>query len=129
MNIIFTIHLIFLGWILVTPFLNDRRQLEFYSMVIPFIFYHWSVNDDTCALTQAEMMVTGKNKDETFMGRVVGPIYKMEENDINKLTKTVFFALWAFTGYRLGHFNMFAEDLRKILKGGVAAASRSRVSS
>jgi hypothetical protein len=116
MNIIFIIHVIFLGWILVTPFLNDRRQLEFYSMVIPFIFYHWSVNDDTCALTQAEMMVTGKNKDETFMGRVVGPIYKMEENDINKLTKTVFFALWALVGYRLGHFNMFAEDLRKILK-------------
>ena len=116
MNIIFIIHVIFLGWILVTPFLNDRRQLEFYSMVIPFIFYHWSVNDDTCALTQAEMMVTGKNKDETFMGRVVGPIYKMEENDIDKLTKTVFFALWALVGYRLGHFNMFAEDVRKILK-------------
>lgn len=129
MNIIFTIHLIFLGWILVTPFLNDRRQLEFYSMVIPFIFYHWSVNDDTCALTQAEMMVTGKNKDETFMGRVVGPIYKMEENDINKMTKTLFFFLWAFVGFRLGHFEMFMDDLRKILKGGVAAASRSRASS
>ena len=68
MNIIFIIHVIFLGWILVTPFLNDRRQLEFYSMVIPFIFYHWSVNDDTCALTQAEMMVTGKTRTRRSWG-------------------------------------------------------------
>jgi len=26
------------------------------------------VNDDTCALTQAEVALTGKSKDETFMG-------------------------------------------------------------
>jgi len=116
MNIIFAIHFVFLVWILVTPFLNDRRNLEFYSMVIPFIFYHWSVNDDTCALTQAEMAITGKHKDETFMGRVVGPIYKMEENDVNKMTKTMFFALWALVQYRLGYFNLFVEDLSKILK-------------
>jgi hypothetical protein len=117
MNIIFLIHLVFLFWILLVPFTNDRRQLEFYSMVIPFIFYHWSVNDDTCALTQAEMYVTGREKDETFMGRVVGPIYKMEENDVNRLTKTLFFALWALVQYRLGHFDTFVKDLDKMFKG------------
>ncbi len=79
MNIIFLIHLIFLFGILIVPFMNNQKNLEFYSMLIPFIFYHWSVNDDTCALTQAEMLVTGKHKEETFMGRLVGPIYKMEE--------------------------------------------------
>ncbi len=114
MNIIFVIHLVFLLWILVVPFMNDRRQLEFYSIVIPFIFYHWSVNDDTCALTQAEMYVTGRDKDETFMGRVVGPIYKMEENDVNRLTKTLFFVLWAFVQYRLGHFDSFLKDINKM---------------
>ncbi len=117
MNIIFLIHLGFLLWILVTPFMNDRKQLEFYSMVIPFIFYHWSVNDDTCALTQAEMYVTGRDKDQTFMGRVVGPIYKMEENDVNRLTKTLFFMLWSFVQYRLGHFDSFIKDLYKVFKG------------
>ena len=116
MNIIFLIHFIFLLWILIIPFVYERRQLEFYSMVIPFIFYHWSVNDDTCALTQAEMYVTGKEKDETFMGRVVGPIYKMEENDINRLTKTLFFMLWAFVQYRLGHFDSFVKDLSNVFK-------------
>ena len=116
MNIIFALHTIFILMILIVPFTNNRRNLEFYSMVIPFIFYHWSVNDDTCALTQAEVAMTGKSKDETFMGRLVGPIYKMEENDVNKMTKTMFFALWAFTQYRLGVFDTFFDELQETLK-------------
>jgi len=116
MNIIFFMHVVFLLAILIVPFTNNRKNLEFYSMLIPFLFYHWSVNDDTCALTQAEMFMTGKHKDETFMGRLVGPIYKMEDNEVNKLTKTLFFALWAFVQYRLGHFKEFTKDLNQTLK-------------
>ena len=116
MNIIFLIHLIFLIGILVVPFTNNRRNLEFYSILIPFIFYHWSINDDTCALTQAEMYFSGKEKEETFMGRVVGPIYKMSDDDVGKLTKTLFFVLWAIVQYRLGHFKGFTRDLSEVKK-------------
>ena len=109
----------FLICILVVPFTNNKKNLEFYSILIPFLFYHWSVNDDTCALTQAEMFVTGQKKEETFMHRVVSPIYKMEDNDVNKLTKTVFFLLWTFVQYRLGRFDTFITDLRKIMSGQI----------
>lgn len=114
MNIIFWIHLVFLFAILVIPFTQNRRNLEFYSILIPFLFYHWSVNDDTCALTQMEMAVTGQEKESTFMHRVVSPIYKMEDNDINKLTKTMFFLLWALVQYRLGRFDLIIGDLKAI---------------
>ena len=77
-----------------------------YSLLVPFIFYHWSVNDDTCALTQMEMYVTGNNKDETFFGRIVGPIYKMEDTDANNLLKTVMFGLWLVVQYRLGRIGV-----------------------
>ena len=107
MNIIFLIHLIFLIGILVVPFTNNRRNLEFYSILI---------NDDTCALTQAEMYFSGKEKEETFMGRVVGPIYKMSDDDVGKLTKTLFFVLWAIVQYRLGHFKGFTRDLSELKK-------------
>ncbi len=106
MNIIFLIHVIFLLWILIIPFTNDRRSLEFYSMAIPFIFYHWSVNDDTCALTQMEMYVTGNAKEETFFGRIMGPIYKMDDTDANNLLKTLMFGLWLFVQYRLGRIDL-----------------------
>jgi hypothetical protein len=65
------------------------------------------------------MYVTGQQKEETFMHRVVSPIYKMEDNDVNNLTKTVFFFLWALVQYRLGRFDMFIDDLRDLMSGKV----------
>lgn len=115
MNIIFWIHLMFLIAIFTVPFTNNRRNLEFYSILIPFLFYHWSVNDDTCALTQMEMAVTGREKETTFIHRVVSPIYKMEDNEINKLTKTMFFFLWSFVQYKLGRFDLFIGNLRMLV--------------
>ena len=114
MNIIFWIHLVFLIGILVVPFTNDRRNLEFYSILIPFLFYHWSVNDDTCALTQMEMVVTGNSKDETFFGRIMGPIYKMDDTDANKFLKSIFFFLWLLVQYRLDRIDL--EPLHEIRK-------------
>jgi hypothetical protein len=102
------------------PVTSRRRNLEFYSILIPFLFYHWSVNDDTCALTQAEMYVTGQQKEETFMHRVVSPIYKMEDNDVNNLTKTVFFMLWGLVQYRLGRFDTFIDDFKDLLSGKIS---------
>ena len=120
MNIIFWIHLVFLIAVLVVPFTNDQRNLEFYSILIPFLFFHWSVNDDTCALTQAEMYVTGKTKEDSFMHQIVSPIYKMDDTEANKLTKTVFFVLWGFVQYRLGRFDMFIDDFKDLLSGKIS---------
>ena len=106
MNIIFYIHLILFIAMLVIPFLKNTQLLEMYSLLVPFIFYHWSVNDDTCALTQMEMYVTGNSKEETFFGRIMGPIYKMEDTDANNLLKTVMFGLWMLVQYRLGRINL-----------------------
>jgi len=102
MNIIFYIHLLLFLTVLIVPFLKNKELLELYSILIPFIFYHWSVNDDTCALTQMEMYVTGNSKEETFFGRIMGPIYKMDDTDANNLLKTVMFGLWLFVQYKLG---------------------------
>jgi hypothetical protein len=106
MNIIFFIHLVLFMAVLVIPFLKNTQLLEMYSILIPFIFYHWSVNDDTCALTQMEMYVTGNSKEETFFGRIMGPIYKMDDTDANNLLKTVMFGLWLFVQYRLGRIDL-----------------------
>jgi len=64
------------------------------------------VNDDTCALTQMEMYVTGNSKEETFFGRIMGPIYKMDDTDANNLLKTLMFGLWLFVQYRLGRIDL-----------------------
>ena len=91
---------------LIVPFMKNKQNLEFYSLLVPFIFFHWSVNDDTCALTQMEMYVTGNSKDETFFGRVVGPIYKMDDNEANNLLKSLLFGLWLLVQFRLGRIDL-----------------------
>jgi hypothetical protein len=115
MNIIFTLHAVFLIWLIVIPFVNDERLLQMYSILIPFIFYHWSVNDDTCAMTQLETYMTGKNKDETFFHRLVSPVYKMDDTAANNLLKSMLFFLWMFTQYRLERFKIVEDDLKTIL--------------
>lgn len=116
MNLIFYIHLVLFLAVVIMPFTNRRENLEFFSVLVPFLFYHWSVNDDTCALTLLEQRVTGKHKDELFMQRLVGPIYKMDDSDLNNAFKTLMFGLWSFAQYRLGHFDFIAEDLKKIVR-------------
>ena len=91
---------------LIVPFMKNKQNLEFYSLLVPFIFFHWSVNDDTCALTQMEMYVTGNSKDDTFFGRVVGPIYKMDDNEANNLLKSLLFGLWLLVQFRLGRIDL-----------------------
>tara|TARA_B100000427_G_scaffold85630_1_gene70219 strand:- start:655 stop:957 length:303 start_codon:yes stop_codon:yes gene_type:complete len=99
---------------LVVPFMKNRQNLEFYSLLVPFIFFHWSINDDTCALTQMEMVMTGNKKEETFFGRVMGPIYMMDDTDANNLLKTVFFSLWMLVQFRLDRIDLSPlYELRK----------------
>lgn len=101
-KIIFMFHiLIFIAGV-ITPFIAKRPLLLAYSLLIPFIFFHWAINDDTCALTQLECLLTNEPKDKTFMGRLIGPIYNVSDDMIGKLTKGLFFTLWLITQWRLG---------------------------
>jgi hypothetical protein len=114
MNVIFLLHLVLFLIILVIPFTNNKRHLEVYTIMIPFIWLHWMTNDDTCALTQLEMALTKKEKHETFFGRLVSPVYKMNEEDANKFWISVMFFLWLFVQWRLGRLEFLKDDLKII---------------
>ncbi len=99
---IFGIHVIVLIVGLLIPFIAKRPLLIMYSLVVPFLFFHWAVNDDTCFLTQMECICTGEPKERTFMGRVMSPIYNVPDDVIGNATKMVFFLLWVLVQWRLG---------------------------
>jgi hypothetical protein len=96
---------------LIVPFAGTEEHLEFYSLLVPFLFFHWTTNDDTCALTQLEAWFTGKDKYDTFMGRVMSPIYNVDDHDASYLIKVVFFFLWIIVQFRLGRI-----DVTKLLR-------------
>ena len=100
--IIRVIHLSFVIWVLITPFTNDKSVLQLYTLFIPFLFLHWTLNDDTCILTVIEKAVSDKkHNSDTFTGRIVGPIYKLDDSAMSQINKIVSFGLWLFTMFRL----------------------------
>ena len=102
-QIIFLLHLLLYLAAILTPFIGPPIVLKMFSIIVPFLFLHWSLNDDTCALTLMEQTVTGYEKHETFTGRLMKGIYIMPDDDYGKLSKVLFFTLWIITQYRLGH--------------------------
>ena len=113
---IFLIHVLIVIAGIVIPFVGTPQILSMYSLVIPFLFYHWAVNDDTCFLTQVEVLVTSKPKERTFMGRLVGPIYNLSDNVIGKLMKTLLFGLWFFVQFKLGRIPVDFEQINNLMK-------------
>jgi hypothetical protein len=104
-KVIFYIHLILYIAAIITPFVAPKEILQMYSLTIPFLFLHWSLNDDTCVLTTLEQYMTGNEKHETFTGKLMKDIYTMPDNEYGKISKTLFFTLWLITQYRLGHID------------------------
>jgi hypothetical protein len=73
-----------------------------YSFCIPFLFLHWSLNDDTCAFTALEQIIRGeKDKNMTFIGQIMKGIYILPDDMWSKLLKIIYFCLWVFVQWRL----------------------------
>ena len=92
-GIVHYVHLALLLLGIFIPFTNDKSWLVIYSLCIPFLFFHWSTNDDTCAITLAEQY--------TFVGQVMNGVYILPEDQMGKALKFIFFSLWLFVQYRL----------------------------
>ncbi len=85
-TLIQAIHLVFIAFVVFTPFSSNPILLHLYLVVIPFMVLHWVVNNDTCALTILESLVTGKPAKETFVGRIVMPVFQISSWQIYIIT-------------------------------------------
>ena len=101
-DIIFYIHgIIFLSGFLV-PFSNNYSLLCLYSIGVPFLLLHWSLNDDTCAITVLEQILRGeKDRSKTFVGQIMKGIYILPDEAWSKLLKLSYFSLWLLVQWRL----------------------------
>lgn len=84
------LHILFIIYILIGLFIgNDKMYIILYITTIISLKIHWYANDDTCALTIIEQIITNKYKDETFVHRIISPIYKIENDKLNILSKII----------------------------------------
>jgi hypothetical protein len=117
--IIRLIHWALVLFILVVPFFGSEYYLTIHLLIVPFIVLHWLTNQSVCALTEIEKFMTGKEEDdETFFGKVMGPIYKFHSRKDEDLflygLMTVLFTITFIKLQRLG-FVQLKEDFVRVL--------------
>ena len=104
-NIIFVIHILVVLFFVVTPFLDVEKYgplLVLHALSTIFIWFHWVVNDDTCALTVIESQMRGLSWEEaksgkSFFHNLVSPIYKIEDDQVREISWGISFVLWIIT--------------------------------
>jgi hypothetical protein len=101
------IHYLVVAFFVIVPFTNDQRLLSIHFIGVPFLMLHWVTNQSTCALTEMEKYLTGKtDDDDTFIGKIVGPVYKFQSpQDADTFVWVVLVLLWLFTLYKLKRDN------------------------
>ena len=113
-TLIFYIHLCMYICAIFIPFVAPRRILQVFSIIVPFMFLHWSLNDDTCLLTMMEEYVSGIEKHKTFTGRVMKGVFIMSDDVYGKISKMLFFTLWMITQFRLGQLDFALSSFYRL---------------
>lgn len=81
-NIIFWIHCLFIIFILITPFTNIPILLLLHVLMCICLFIHWKTNSNACSLTIIEAKLRGLNHSDTFMNRLITPIYRVNNDNM-----------------------------------------------
>ena len=97
--------------------------------------FHWITNNDGCILTLIEAKLRNKKSTQTFMGRLISPVYKISSTEVRLATLALF--LFAFYKSRIWdkdklyqvitfaklHFKIGMKNLKKYLSKETPAAS------
>lgn len=109
LNIIIILHLLFVVFIVVTPFIGNNYFLILHVIVVPFMMAHWYLNDNNCALTLMEKKLRERmygeipDPDDCFTYNLIAPVYDFKKNnqDVATLIYISTIGLWAYGFSRL----------------------------
>jgi hypothetical protein len=107
--LILILHLAFVVFIVITPFIGNNYFLLLHAIIVPFMMAHWYTNDNNCALTLMEKKIRhniyGEEPDpnDCFTYNLIAPIYdfKKDHNDMSLTIYLITFGLWGYTLFRL----------------------------
>jgi len=100
--IIKSLHFFLIVFVLLGVFLKDNNLKQLHSAVILSMLVHWIFNDDSCFLTVLEKQISGKTENnETFIFKLVSPVYKINDNSLGKLVHFITLILYTYSIYRL----------------------------
>ena len=90
-NIISLLHIFVVLFVINVPLITDNPFfLMYYCFIVFFIMIHWHYNNDTCILTVIESNLRGKKHNDTFMGKLIKPIYNVSSQEIQYIALSLF---------------------------------------
>lgn len=109
LQLITFIHILFVLFVIITPFTNSNYLLLIYVIVIPFVMLHWVMNDNTCILTimekHARKQLYGEDTktEDCFTCRLIEPVYDFNKNYSSMSTAIyiITIVLWLIAVYKL----------------------------
>ena len=101
-NVIKVLHFGLVIFILAVPFMDiDWKYYAFHAVLCISLLVHWWMNNDTCVLTLIESALTNVPERESFMYRLVSPVYKIKDNDLKHLVRVVVPILFAISARKI----------------------------
>lgn len=107
------LHIIFILFVVATPFTRSNYFLLLHTIFVPFMMLHWICNDNTCVLTVIEKYLRrslSKNTtpqeeilENCFTCRLIEPVYDFNKN-YNSYSKGIYvgtIALWLLSAGKL----------------------------
>jgi hypothetical protein len=108
LDLIVGLHIIFVLFVVLTPFFGNNYLLMLHGIVVPFMMLHWVLNDNSCALTiieksMREQLYGVANSSECFTCRLIEPVYDFKNNyeSLSNIIYTVTLGLWFISVYKL----------------------------
>ena len=109
--LITVLHLIVIIFIVGAPFSNSNYLLMMHIIIVPFIMFHWYLNNNTCSLTVAEKYIREKTygyevkDDDCFSFKFIAPIYDFNKNNdsYSNFIYMTTLGLWSVSAYNLSN--------------------------
>lgn len=109
--VVWVLHVAFVAFMVWAPFSGHRTALLAHLVVTPFLWVHWLLNADACALTMLERSLRGVNESKSFFHALVAPVYKISDADVRVMAWVASVALWICTTRQVGWRDL-VEELR-----------------
>lgn len=102
------LHILFVMFVILTPFIGSNYFLLLHIIIIPFIMFHWILNDNSCFLTLVERSL-GKSLWSDYDDancvtcQLVEPVYDFK-NNYDEFSQMIYIStiiLWLLSVFKL----------------------------
>ena len=96
---------------MITPITDCNYFLSLHSIIIPFLVFHWMINNNMCVISVLEKSigesVYGKDykKDDCFSCRLIEPVYDFKNNNehMSNFIYSIVLIVWLISMSKLVH--------------------------